>query len=259
MLAAAPKGRLDSDEFEDPIARFARCLPYYVRCTDDLSAGLGWAPRDLALRQREIAPDPEGWRVALRFDVDCPCEGQPHLKLRHCPLAATIWQQVGLPEPSFTVVNPANGHAHHVYQLRGWLQIDGADASQLKAVRYYAAVERAYTKVLRADPGYAGLVVHNPLSSRYKAMPGAKKPYSLRELASYVTLAPTPRRREPEIRCIGRNVEVFDRPPVLGVRGRRRVALRRAARVDGPRRATRADDRGDRQRGVRGRLARVSR
>ncbi len=167
-------------DIEDPVERFARSLPYHVRCKDDLSAGLAWAPRDVALRQREIAPDPEGWRTSLRFDIDCPCDGQPHAKLGYCSLAATFWQGVGLPEPSFTVVNPANGHAHFVYQLRGWLQIDGCDARQLKAVRYYAAIERAYTKALRADPGYAGLVHHNPLSPRYSARVGPKTPYSLR-------------------------------------------------------------------------------
>ena len=205
----------DSSEAEhlvhDPVARFAHHLPFRVRCTDDLDAGVGWAPRGVALLQREIAPDPEGWRTSLRFDVDCPCERQVHAKAGYCDRAATYWEHAALAQPSFVVVNPGNGHAHYVYLLRGWLRVDGRDVAQLQAVRYYGAIERAYTRALRADPGYASFVHHNPLSHRYTTLRGRGEPYSLRELASYVTLTAAPRWREPEIRNDGRNVETFDR------------------------------------------------
>jgi Replicase family len=71
----------------------------------------------------------------------------------------TYWREL-VAEPSFIVINPTNGHAHYVYLLRGWIRIDGTDASELAAVRYFAAIERAYTRVLRGDAGYAGLVQH---------------------------------------------------------------------------------------------------
>ena len=127
------------------------------------------------------------------------------------PRAATFWEEVALPQPSFVVVNPANGHAHYVYLLRGWIRVDGTDPKDINAVRYYAAIERAYTRALRADPGYAGLVHHNPLARGYTTLRGRPEPYSLHELASFVTLTSMPRRQEPEIRCEGRNVETFDR------------------------------------------------
>jgi hypothetical protein len=41
------------------------------------------------------------------------------------------------------------------------------DPSELGAVRYFAAIERAYTRALRADAGYAGLVRHNLFSPSY--------------------------------------------------------------------------------------------
>jgi len=108
-------------------------------------------------------------------------------------------------------VSESLAHAHYVYLLAGWVRIDGANAGELAAVRYLAAIERAYTRALRADPGYASLVQHNPFSPRYTTIAGRDTPYSLGELASFVELASSPRRRAPEIRTDGRNIETFDR------------------------------------------------
>jgi hypothetical protein len=194
------------------VAHFAASLPFRVRCSDNLDiAGLEWAERNVALRRREIAPDPPGWKTALRFDVDCPCDRRPHAKSGHCPRAANYWRDVGVAEPSFIVVNPANGHAHYVYLLRGWLRVDGENAADLAAVRYFAAIERVYTRALRADAGYAGLVQHNPFHSLYETHSGRDDPYSLRELAAFVELPAFAPRRAAEIRTDGRNVETFDR------------------------------------------------
>lgn len=88
----------------------------------------------------------------------------------------------------------------------------------MPAVRYLAAIARAYTLALCADPGYAGLVIHNPLSYRYTTIVGQAAPYTLPELAAHVTLAVSPRRQAIEIRCEGRNVETFDRLRVWAYR-----------------------------------------
>jgi hypothetical protein len=193
------------------VAHFAQCLPFRVRCSNDLDRGLAWAPRKFALRHGELAPDPPGWKTALRFDVDCPCDRQPHARSGYCPRAATYWRDAALAEPSFVVVNPTNGHAHYVYLLRGWIRVDGADPSQLAAVRYFAAIERAYTRALHADPGYAGLVQHNPFAACYETYSGRDEPYSLGELAAFVELPGLAPRRQAEIRTDGRNVETFER------------------------------------------------
>ncbi len=215
VTAAPPHDRelplLSCVRVSNAVAHFAQSLPFRVRCSNDLEVGLTWASRKTALRHGEIAPDPPGWKTALRFDVDCPCDRQPHVRAGYCPRAATYWRDAAVAEPSFVVVNPANGHAHYVYLLRGWIRVDGADPAQLAAVRYYAALERAYTRALRADPGYAGLVQHNPFSGRYETFGGRDEPYSLRELAAFVDLPPLARRRTAEIRTDGRNIETFDR------------------------------------------------
>jgi hypothetical protein len=193
------------------VAHFAQSLPFRVRCSDDLGVGLTWAERNVALRHRELAPDPPGWKTALRFDVDCPCDRQPHARSGYCPRAATYWRDAMVAEPSFVVVNPSNGHAHYIYLLRGWIRVDGTNPTQLAAVRYFAAIEHAYTRALHADPGYAGLVQHNPFAACYETFNGRDEPYSLRELASFVELPRLASRRTAEIRTDGRNVETFDR------------------------------------------------
>jgi hypothetical protein len=144
------------------VAHFAQCLPFRVRCSDELAAGLEWADRNVALRRREIAPDPPAWKTALRFDVDCPCDRQPHAKSGYCARAATYWRDAGVAEPSFIVTNPANGHAHYTYLLRGWIRTDCENAADLAAVHYLVALERAYTRaqyggLIRASPRRAGV------------------------------------------------------------------------------------------------------
>ena len=193
------------------VAHFAQTLPFRVRCSDDLGVGLAWEERKVALRRRELAPDPPGWKTALRLDVDCVCDRQPHARSGYCPRAANYWREVAIAEPSFVVVNPANGHAHYVYLLRGWIRVDGGDVSQLAAVRYFVAIERAYTQALRADAGYAGLVTHNPFHPAYETLSGRDEPYSLHELAAYVELPRMVPRRNVDVRTDGRNVETFDR------------------------------------------------
>jgi len=145
----------------------------------------------------EIAPDPPGWLTALRFDIDTEGGG-------------AAWIEAELPAPNLVVVNPRNGHAHLVYLLGAWVQTDFGDSRRLKVVRYAAAIERAYTAALGADPAYTGRFQHNPLSDAYVTKIGRDAPYSLDELARYVDLNEPALKKNPPI-GIGRNVETFDR------------------------------------------------
>ena len=145
----------------------------------------------------EIAPDTPGWLTALRFDIDTQGGG-------------AAWIEAELPAPNLVVVNPRNGHAHLVYLLGAWVQTDFRDARRFKVVRYAAAIERAYTAALGADPAYTGRFHHNPLSDAYVTKIGRDAPYSLAELARYVDLNEPALKKNPPI-GIGRNVETFDR------------------------------------------------
>jgi len=145
----------------------------------------------------EIAPDPPGWLTALRFDIDSEGGG-------------AAWIEAELPAPNLVVVNPRNGHAHLIYLLGAWVQTDFSDSRRLKVVRYAAAIERAYTAALGADPAYTGRFHHNPLSDAYVTKIGRDTPYSLDELARYVDLNEPALKKNPPT-GIGRNVETFDR------------------------------------------------
>ncbi len=145
----------------------------------------------------EIAPDPPNWLTALRFDIDTEGGG-------------AAWIEAELPAPNLVVVNPRNGHAHLVYLLGAWVQTDFSDPRRLKVVRYAAAIERAYTAALGADPAYTGRFHHNPLSDAYVTKIGRDAPYSLDELARYVDLN-APAQKKSAATGIGRNVEIFDR------------------------------------------------
>jgi len=145
----------------------------------------------------EIAPDPPGWLTALRFDIDTQGGG-------------AAWIEAELPAPNLVIINPRNGHAHLIYLLGAWVQTDFSDSRRLKVVRYAAAIERAYTAALGADPVYTGRFHHNPLSDAYVTKIGRNAPYSLDELARYVDLNEPVLKKNPPI-GIGRNVETFDR------------------------------------------------
>jgi len=183
-------------QVQPALERFAQTLPFRVHATDDFRRGAHRERREVARSMAEIAPDPPGWLTALRFDIDTEGGG-------------AAWIEAELPTPNLIVINPRNGHAHLVYLLGGWVQTDFSDPRRLKVVRYAAAIERAYTAALGADPAYTGRFQHNPLSDAYVTKIGRDAPYSLDELARYVDLNESSQKKRPPI-GIGRNVETFN-------------------------------------------------
>lgn len=174
--------------------RLHRVLPWTTKATDSFSTGAYRVPAAEAKRMREISIDPNGWVTALKFDVDGPD-------------AATRWLDAGLPEPNFIVTNPKNGHAHIVYLLAAWVQIDPAK----KATQWLAAIERAYTAALQSDARYVGAFVHNPLSPEWNVKVARDEPFTLAELATHVDMHVSRRVYNAADSGVGRNVEVFDR------------------------------------------------
>lgn len=172
---------------------FANRLARRPYCSDDLSAGLYIRSSETAMAKRYVQHNPPHAVAWLVFDLDYPD-------------AVDSWRAVGLPEPSFVAVNPANGHAHVGYGLK--TPVACTDAARIAPLRYAAAIEAAYANSLRADPGYAGLITKNPLHPSWLVIWGSRL-YELAELAAHVDLS-RKQRQAPEASPLGRNSSLFD-------------------------------------------------
>jgi len=75
---------------------------------------------------------------------------------------------------------PAHGHAHLVSLLGAGVKTDFGESRRLKVVRYAAAIERACTAALGAEPAYTGRFQHNPLSDAYVTKIGRDAPLAQR-------------------------------------------------------------------------------
>ena len=174
---------------------FLSKLPKKPYCCDDLQSGLKIRPRAAALRYKYIQFNHLVINYLI-FDVDCPA-------------AALAAENANVATPNLIVINKENQHAHLIYRLESG--VSKFPDSSLKALRYLAAIETAYTLKLQADFGYAGLITKNPLNPFWTTWHIHDNLYDLAELADYVELEKvrTCTKQEVEI-GVGRNVYIFD-------------------------------------------------
>ncbi len=148
-LARLPRRPFAADDYEDGVYRTS--------------------PRD-ALASRHIELNIPGSLGVLLFDVDHEC-------------AAFVWEQVGLPEPSWIAINPKNGHAHYAYVLnRPVLRIDEKHQS---SVQHVLAVQAVIRQRLGADPAYSSPLTKNPVSPHWRVV-GSGATYDLSDLMEWI-------------------------------------------------------------------------
>ncbi len=140
--------------------------PYF---SDDLSRGTRIREKSAALRHREIQPNRPWERQCLVQDID-------HTE-----------QLEGLPPPNVTVTNPENGHRHAVIIWKTPVLV-GPNTSR-KAQMYYQDIATAVGQCWQADSGYTGLLMHNPLHSRWHTEIHETKPYELSDFAGALRIA----------------------------------------------------------------------
>lgn len=180
----------------DDACRFPR-RPY---CANELEYGLRVRDLEQALTKAHIQVNPPTARLWSVFDVDRSG-------------AAYAWDDADLPHPTWTAINPENGHAHIAWGWRVPVRVEGDDAST-KALRYLAAIEGCISERLGADAGYRGVTTKNPLHPQWIVdHPGRLLLYELNDLAEWLPELPAyrPPRRTQEQAGLGRNVDLFDK------------------------------------------------
>ena len=114
-----------------------------------------------------------------------------------------------LPPYSWLVRRSANDHAHIAWCLDQ--PVHKYPAARVEPLRYFAGIAEYYAHAVGADPGYAGLLAHNPacrFKTPYKTIWGREEPYTLDQLANVIPFNWEP----PNVRQtgIGRNVDLFE-------------------------------------------------
>ena len=178
----------------------ARWLVQAPYVSDDLSGGCWREPRAKALTRRYVQLNSAAlvWCVVIDVDHD-EVDG----------LAA----DEGLPAPSWTAINPFNGHAHIAYVLE--VPVARSDAARQKPLRFLARIEAGLCATLRGDRAYAGFLTKNPVHRSWITCwcPDEEGGvYTLSDLAS--ALGPRlprqlPRKTE-KSHGLGRNVTLFN-------------------------------------------------
>lgn len=188
---------LNHPEYVNPAVNlFAHTMPARPRCTNDVIDGNRIRKRDTARHYRLVEPNTAGSLRWLAFDVDRP-------------QAALDWEDCRVPAPTIVCQNPDNGHAHLLYALQA--PVARTSAARLKPLHYAEMIEHSLRAALRADRGYSGLLVKNPLHEHWRVSTWADA-YQLDDLANELTLVPRSHRAANEDTAgLGRNCETFEK------------------------------------------------
>ena len=177
---------------------FKGSLPEKPYCTNDPTFGLRIRSVDHALRHRYLQPNHPNSKIWLVYDIDRPT------------CVSEITDEYNLPPPHFFVQNKANQRAHAFYGLETAVHMN--PQSSLKAIRFAAAVDCAFTVTMDADGQYSGLVAKNPAHEHWRTYTINSAPYDLGEMAEFVDLDKYgDRRRAMPETGLGRNVNLFNR------------------------------------------------
>lgn len=176
-------------------ARWMVQSPYV---SDNLRDGCWREPRAKAIARRYVQVNSPGlvWCVVIDVDHDD---------------ADWAADRASLPEPSWTAVNPFNGHAHVAYVLE--VPVARSDAARTKPLRFLARVEAGLIDALGGDLAYAGLLTKNPVHAswvtRWCSEDGV---YTLSELATALgsRLPKQLPRKVERSHGLGRNVTLFN-------------------------------------------------
>ncbi|MCF9832355.1 replication initiation protein [Vibrio parahaemolyticus] len=176
--------------------RVLKHLPNKPYCSDDKTARLIRTKR-YALKEPYIQINQPSMCAWLIFDIDEPFMGE------------YAWEIHGLPPPNYIAFSRDSRKYHMGYAVTPVCTTENA---RLKPLRYLAAIQRTYTRLLNADEGFAHLVTKNPLHSDWLVHVFHNHEYSLGELHDAVGELDKKKIDASDSELIGyeRNVELFD-------------------------------------------------
>ena len=105
-------------------------------------------------------------------------------------LAGAAWMNDVLPEPTVTIINRENSHAHYLYEIDNPVMLPLLNSTikiSWKAINYFKAVQAGYQNKFEADKGFTGYLIKNPFSSKWRTW-WADRVYDLDYLAEFVDL-----------------------------------------------------------------------
>ena len=140
-------------------------------------ASQAWGYPSLELRAGNSWP-------LMGFDCDVPEKVLEALVSNHWGARSDVCP--ALPEPNMIVQRRSNSHSHVSYFLAKPVH-RGATAREAP-LRLFARISEFYRQALGADPGYNGVLTHNPMRSAHRhgeflTHLGCNRAYSLSELA----------------------------------------------------------------------------
>lgn len=176
------------------IEQFIESLPEKVRCTDSFENGTKHRKKDKALSFPYIEHN-QLYKKYIAIDVDAPA-------------SAFLWEKHRLPEPTFIIVNPKNGHCHYLWQLR--TAVIYTENGRRKPQQFYENIDCSLTRALpEADPAYVGKFIKNPLSNFWKAIRHNVE-YDLEDFKEYIDTTPIRKRQNLVWDALGRNNTLFN-------------------------------------------------
>ena len=143
--------------------------------------------------------------IELRTPLSCPVLLFDCDRGANNPIAAA-WADV-LPLPSWVCWRSETGTCHAAYCLRRpVLTRENALPVPQQAL---ARISEYFTQELRADPGYAGVLTHNPVHPRWQTDWGHEGGYSIDELGQYLPSGYRMPSLDKRVSVEGRNTGLF--------------------------------------------------
>lgn len=148
-------------------AHFIRHAPKRPRAADDYTRGVQIMPKRAALECASIQLQPPDMRASISADLDSP-------------ESYTVIREMDFPTPQLIMVNPANGHAHAIWQLRE--PVGFGEATRRTPQRAFLDLQRQITTLYGADLGYPHYMVKTPGHSRWHTVETGAALYTMPEL-----------------------------------------------------------------------------